>query len=187
MYILLIGAATIGLCFFIDKGFTAIFRGKMQHKTGLSVRLSQHYGGAGIILGILGVVASIYGWNLSMFYVIGGILMVLLGVGLIVYYMTFGIYYDSDSLILSTFGRKSKVYAYGDIKGQNLYRITGGSIVIELYFQDGRTVALQSTMKGVYPFMDTAFAGWCRQKNLKAEDCTFHDPRNSCWFPSMEE
>ena len=187
MYILLIGAATIGLCFLFDKGFTAIFRGKTQHKTGLSVRLSQHYGGAGIILLILGLAALIYGWSINLLYVIGGILMVLLGAGLIMYYMTFGIYYDSDSLILSTFGRKSKVYSYGDIKGQNLYQITGGSTVIELYFQDGRTVALQSTMKGVYPFMDTAFAGWCRQKNIKSEDCAFHDPQNSCWFPSMEE
>ena len=86
MYILLIGAATIGLCFLFDKGFTAIFRGKTQHKTGLSVRLSQHYGGAGIILFILGLAALIYGWNRSFIYGIGGILMVLLGAGLVTLY-----------------------------------------------------------------------------------------------------
>lgn len=187
MYILLIGAATIGLCFFVDKGFTAIFRGKVQHKTGLSVRLSQHYGGVGIILLLLGALAVFHGWNASTLLLVGGILTALLGVGLIVYYMTFGIYYDSDSMILTTFGKKSKVYSFSDIQGQRLYQVTGGGVLVELYFRDGRTVTLQSTMKGVYPFMDTAFAGWCRQKNLKVEDCAFHDPQNSCWFPSMEE
>ena len=187
MYILLIGAVTIGLCFLLDKGFTAIFRGKAQHKSGLSVRLSQHYGGAGIVLLLLGLVAVFYGWNAGALMLVGGIVMILLGIGLIVYYMTFGIYYDSDSLILTTFGKKSKVYSFGDIQGQRLYQVTGGGVLIELYFRDGRTVALQSTMKGVYPFMDTAFAGWCRQKSIKWEDCPFHDPQNSCWFPSMEE
>lgn len=187
MYILLIGAVTIGLCFLFDKGFTAIFRGKAQHKTGLSVRLSQHYGGAGIILFILGLMAAFYSKTASALMLVGGIVMVLLGVGLIVYYMTFGIYYDSDSLILTTFGKKSKTYSFGDIQGQRLYQVTGGGVLIELYFRDGRTVALQSTMKGVYPFLDTAFAGWCRQKDRKWEDCPFHDPQNSCWFPSMEE
>lgn len=187
MYIILIGAATLGLCFLIDKGFTAVFRGKSQHRTGLSVRLSQHYGGAGIILFLLGLVAIFSGWSASTLLLVGGILVTLLGIALVVYYMTFSIYYDSDSLILTTIGKKSKVYSFGDIQGQRLYQVTGGGTMIELYFRDGRTVALQSTMKGIYPFLDTAFAGWCRQKNIKWEDCPFHDPQNSCWFPSMEE
>ena len=46
--ILLIGAVTFGVCFLMDKGFTGIFRNKKQHKSGLSVRLSQHYGGSGV-------------------------------------------------------------------------------------------------------------------------------------------
>lgn len=187
LVILLVGAVTLGLCLLIDKGFTAWFRSKPQHKTGLSVRLSQHYGGAGIILLILGLMAVFSGWSTGKLLLICGILVSVLGAALIVYYMTFGIYYDSDSLILTTFGRKSTVYSYADILGQKLYRVTGGGVIIELYFQGGRTVALQSNMKGVYPFLDTAFSGWCRQKRLNAEECTFHDPQNSCWFPSMEE
>lgn len=186
LVILLVGAVTLGLCFVTDKGFTALFRSKPQHKTGLSVRLSQHYGGAGIILLILGLMAVFSGWSASKLLVVCGTLVAVLGIGLVVYYMTFGIYYDSESLILTTFGRKSTVYTYADILGQKLYQVTGGSVIVELYFKDGRTVALQSNMKGVYPFLDTAFGGWCRQKGRNKEECTFYDPQNSCWFPNME-
>lgn len=186
LLILMIGAATFGVCFLLDKAFTGVFRSKPQHKSGQSVRLSQHYGGAGVILGLLGLLAVIQSAE-SKLLLICGSFVILLGIGLIVYYLSFGIYYDVDSLILTTFGKKSKVYSYADIQGQKLYRITGGSIVIELYFKDGRTVSLQSTMKGVYPFLDAAFAGWCRQTDTSKENCPFHDPANSCWFPSMEE
>ena len=186
LLILLIGAATFGVCLLLDKGFTKAFRSKPQHKTGQSVRLSQHYGGAGVILGLLGLLAVFQSAGSSLLLICGSFV-ILLGIGLIVYYLTFGVYYDADSLILTTFGKKSTVYSYGAIRGQKLYRVTGGNVIIELYFDDGRTVALQSNMKGVYPFLDTAFAGWCRQKNIDKENCPFHDPANSCWFPSVEE
>lgn len=185
--ILLIGAVTFGVCFLLDKGFTGIFRGKAQHKTGLSVRLSQHYGGAGLVLVLLGGLAVYFGWSGSKLLLFCGGFVAVLGIALILRYLSFGIYYDSDSLILSTFGKKSKVYSYGDIQAQKLYRVTGGNTVIEVYFADGRSVSLQSDMKGVYPFLDTAFAGWCCQKGIKAEDCPYYDPENSCWFPSVEE
>lgn len=184
--ILLVGAATFGLCFLLDKGFTGIFRSKPQHQSGLSVRLSQHYGGAGLLLMILGIAAILKGLE-STVLLIAGAVVALLGVGLIVYYMSFGVYYDGSSFILTTFGRKSRTYAYRQIQGQKLYRVAGGNVVIELYLDDGRTLALQSNMKGVYPFLDTAFAKWCEQTEKQAADCPFHDPQNSCWFPSMEE
>lgn len=184
--ILMIGAVTFGVCFLVDKVLKRLFRSKPQHKTGLSVRLSQHYGGAGIILWLLGMLAVFQSAGSGLLLICGSFV-ILLGIGLIVYYLTFGIYYDADSLFLTTFGKKSKAYSYGDVRGQKLYRVTGGNVVIELYFADGRTVSLQSNMKGVYPFLDTAFAGWCRQTGVDPADCPFHDPRNSCWFPSMEE
>ena len=187
LVILLVGAATFGLCFLLDKGFTGIFRSKPQHQTGLSVRVSQHYGGAGLLLVILGVAAIFKGLNEGKVLLIAGAIVALLGVGLIVYYMSFGVYYDGSSFILTTFGRKSKTYSYRQIQGQKLYSVTGGNVVIELFFDDGRTLALQSNMKGAYPFLDTAFAKWCEQTGKLPEDCLFHDPQNSCWFPSMEE
>ena len=114
-----------------------------------------------------------------------GVILVGLGACLVVYYMSFGIFYDEDSFILSTFGKKTATYCYRDIRSQQLYN-SYGTIVIELHMADGRAVQLQSSMLGVYSFMDKAFAGWLRQKGLGREDCPFHDPANSCWFPSQE-
>lgn len=186
LFILLLGAATFGLCFLVDKLYTHFFRSKPQHKTGKSVRLSQHYGGAGVILLLLGLLAVFQSAG-SALLLVCGCFVILLGIGLIVYYLTFGVYYDADSLVLTTFGKKSTVYSYADIRGQKLYQVAGGNVMIELYFTDGRTVALQSNMKGVYPFLDAAFAGWCRQTGADPENCPFYDPQNSCWFPSVEE
>ena len=59
--------------------------------------------------------------------------------------------------------------------------------MVELHMVDGSSVSVQSVMLGVYAFLDTAFAGWCRQKGINSDDCAFYDPSNSCWFPSVEE
>lgn len=185
--IILVAGLTFGVCFLLDKGFTKVFRGTEQHKSGLSVRLSKAYGSGGLLLTVLGVAAVFSGMKNSTVLLVGGIFVALLGIGLIVYYMTFGVYYDEESFVLTTFGRKSTTYTFRDIRAQQLYTVTGGSTLIELHLRDGRTVSLQSTMTGVYPFMDTAFAGWCRQTGKRAEDCTFHDPDNSRWFPGLEE
>lgn len=181
-YVIII-AATFLLCWGADKLFTKLFRSKPQHASGQSVRLNKYYAIAGIVLVILGVAAQFAGGG--MLLVVGGVIVALLGVFLIVYYLTFGIFYDDDSFVVATFGKKSATYAYRDIQGQLLYN-TGGKILIELHMRDGRTVQLQSNMIGTYVFLDKAFAAWLRQTGRRKEDCPFHDPDNSCWFPTME-
>ena len=183
--IALVAAATFGLCYGLDKGFAKLFRSQKQHESGLSVRLNKKYGAAGLIIGVLGVAAVLTGLKESWLLSACGVILVGLGACLVVYYMSFGIFYDEDSFILSTFGKKTATYCYRDIRSQQLYN-SYGTIVIELHMADGRAVQLQSSMLGVYSFMDKAFAGWLRQKGLGREDCPFHDPANSCWFPSQE-
>ena len=110
-----------------------------------------------------------------------------MGLGLAVYYLSFGIFYDGESLLYCRFGKKSVTYLYRQIVGQKLYQIQGGTVVIELHMEDGSVVSLQSTMDGVYPFMDTAFAGWCLETGRRMEDCDFYDPAKSWWFPHETE
>lgn len=184
--VLLVAALVFGVCFLIDKGFTKLFRSQAQHKSGLSVRLNKKYGAFGLILFVLGISAVFTGIGDGWVLTAGGALIALVGIALVVYYMTFGVFYDNDSFILTTFGKKSTTYRYADIKSQQLYN-SYGSILIELHMADGRNVQLQSAMTGVYPFLDKAFSAWCAQKGLREDDCTFHDPANSCWFPPMEE
>lgn len=185
LIVLLVAAAVFGLCFLLDKGFTKTFRGKQQHQSGLSVRLNKRYGSIGLIIAVLGIAAILAGIPGNWFLIGCGILLALIGLSLVVYYMSFGVYYDDNGFLLTVFGRKAKVYAYRDICSQQLYN-SYGNVLIELHLSDGRSVQLQSSMSGVYPFLDKAFSGWLAQTGRSREECPFYDPDNSCWFPNVE-
>ena len=185
--IILVAALTFGVCFLFDKGYTAAFRNKIQHRTGLAVRLSKRYAAFGLILAILGTVSVFTGLREGKVLLFGGIVVLLIGLGLIVYYLTFGVFYDDDTFLVTTFGKKTISYSFRDIQGQQLYIIQGGNVLVELYFSDGNSVGIQSVMEGAYPLLDHAFAAWCRQTGRNPADCPFHDPANHLWFPKVEE
>lgn len=182
---LVIAAITGAICFSIDRIFSAIFRSKPQHKSGLSVRVNKRYAGFGIALTAIGIASIMAGTDGSGVLLYGGIFVFILGIGMILFYSSFGIFYDEKSFIITTFGKSSEPYSFGKISTQQLY-ITSSHVIIELRLSDGRSVSLQSSMDGIYHFMDTAFAGWCKEKGLYVEDCTFYDPSNHCWFPTEE-
>lgn len=183
--VLIIAVLTFGVCFLLDNGFQKVFRSKVQHISGLSVRLNKRYATIGIVLFFLGVCAVFAGSRGYLALILGGIVVLLIGIALITYYMTFGIFYDQDGFVLTTFGRRSITYRYNQIAGQLLYNASG-NILIELHLKDGRSVNLQASMTGVYAFLDYAFKNWCRQTGTDPASCDFHDPENSLWFPLME-
>ena len=185
--ILLVAAVIFGICYLIDKAFTKLFRSKAQHHSGKAVRLNKRYGIFGVILTVLGVMSICVGVNEESVLIWGGIFVLLMGIGLAVYYLSCGIFYNEDSFLRSRFGRKDVVYSYADIRGQMLYIVQGGNVIVELHMADGSAVSLQSSMDGVYPFLDFAFTAWCRQTGRDPEDCPFHDPSQSLWFPATEE
>lgn len=187
MAYILVAAAVFGLCFLLDWGFTKTFRGQAQHKSGLAVKVSKRNACIGIFMVVLGIVAMFVKTQGSdTLLLIGGIFVAAAGLCLIVYYLTFGVYYDDDGFVISKFGKKSQFYRYSAIRSQQLYA-SGNTTVIELYFDDGNTLMLQSIMDGTYAFLDHAFARWCVQKGIAKEACDFHDPQNSLWFPNREE
>ena len=185
--ILLVAAVIFGICFLVDKAFAKLFRSKAQHRSGMAVRASKRYGAFGIILIILGIMAVITGITDGKVLLIGGCVVLVVGICLAVYYLSFGIFYDGESFLYSRFGKKGTVYYYKDIQGQKLYMIQGGSTMVELHMTDGSAVSLLSTMDGVYPFLDTAFAAWCIHTGRDPQSCDFHDPSKSLWFPTVED
>ena len=184
--IILVAVVTFGICYLFDKSFQKYFRNKKQHRSGLAVRLNKMYSIAGVLLSVLGVIAVVNGAVENNILLYGGLLVLLVGVSLCIYHLSFGIFYDEDSFVYTAFGKKDITYRYRDILTQKLYVITGGSIVVELHMADGKAVSVQSNMNGAYPFLDTAFNGWCRQKGVEPESCQFHDPANHLWFPSED-
>lgn len=184
--VILLAALAFGCCYLFDKGFSGIFRSKTQHKSGMAVKVNKRYMAFGAILITLGVAAVLAGIQANMVLLIGGIIVGIAGICMVVYYVTFGIYYDYESFILSTFSKKSLTYRYSQIRSQQLYNVSGNT-VIELHMTDGKNISLQAAMPGIYDFMDTAFSGWCKQKGIDPAACDFYDPENSCWFPNMED
>ena len=185
--ILVIAAIIFGICYLVDKAFARLFRSKAQHRSGRAVRANKRYGIFGVILTVLGILAICVGVTDGPVLIWGGIFVLLMGICLAVYYLSFGIFYDGESLLYCRFGKKDLTYYYKDIVGQKLYLIQGGSIVVELHMADGSAVSVQSSFEGVYPFLDTAFAGWCLQTGRDPQSCDFHDPSQSLWFPTVEE
>ena len=185
--ILLIAAAVFGLCFAVDKAFAKLFRSKAQHRSGMAVRANKRYGLFGVILSVLGVMAICVGISDGSVLLWGGVIVLLMGICLAVYYLSFGVFYDGETFLLSRFGKKDITYRFDQIQGQKLYLVQGGNVIIELHMTDGNTISLQSTMDGVYPFLDTAFAAWCMQTGRDPQSCDFHDPSQSLWFPTVEE
>ncbi len=185
--ILLVAGLVFGLCFLFDKGFTKLFRGKAQHISGRAVRVNKHYGGFGLVLVFIAIGALLGGGEGGWMLITGCCVLILVGVALIVYYLTTGIYYDDDSFLYSSFGKKSVAYQYNQIRGQQLYVIQGGRIIVELHMTDGKAVQVQLHFQNAEDFLNVAFLGWVRQKNLdmRLGDWAFHDPKNSCWFPRV--
>ena len=175
-------------CWLVDKGFTKLFRSQAQHRSGLSVRPNKRYGSLGMLLAVFGIAAIFTCIEQKSLLWIGGVLIALVGIGLIAYYLSTGIFYDDDSFIYATLGKKNCTYRYNQIRHQQLYVVQGGSLIIELHMTDGSAVQVQSNMAGYDKFLDTAFLGWVRQKNIDVRTgCAYHDPSKGCWFPSQED
>ena len=187
VFVLFLAAAIFGICFAVDKAFTKAFRSKAQHRSGMAVRANKLYGLAGLVLSILGILGFLTGMGANILLLIGGLVVLALGIALIVYYLSFGIFYDGETMLVCAFGKKDREYFFREIQGQKLYLIQGGNIMVELHMSDGSAVSLQSSMDGIYTFLDTAFAAWCMQKGIDPQSCTFHDPSQSLWFPTVED
>lgn len=185
--IALIAAAIFGICYLVDKTFTKTFRSKAQHRSGMAVRAHKRYGIFGVFLTVLGIMAICIGITDGPVLIWGGAIVLLMGLCMAVYYLSFGIFYDGESFLLQRFGKKDSTYYYKEILGQKLYLIQGGNVVVELHMADGSAVSLQSSFDGVFPFLDTAFAGWCLQTGRNPQSCDFHDPSQSLWFPTVED
>lgn len=185
--IVVIAAVVFLVCWLVDQAFMKLFRSKAQHRSGLAIRASKRYGIFGVMFSVLGILGILNGVNGERILTYAGAAVLLMGLALAVHYLSFGVFYDGESFLLCRFGRKSQEHCYEEIVSQKLYVVTGGSTVIELTLKDGSTVSLQSTMDGVYPFMDTAFAGWCIETGHEMDKCDFYDPSKSWWFPHETE
>ncbi len=187
MVYLILGALVFGVLYLLDRTFTRIFRNQAQHHSGTAVRLKKGYGVASVLLCVIGVLCLmqyLMAWEGIMLFC--AIVLLAMGLGLGAYYLGFGIYYDDETFLVTNFGKKNRVYRYGDIEGQKLYLIQGGSYLVDVYMTDGRNVGIQTSMPGAYDFLDKACHARFRQLGVNSFECDWFDESQSCWFPPKE-
>ena len=181
-----IAALVFGACFLVDKGFTRVFRGQQQHRSGKAVRLHKRYGSIGLIVAVLGIACLFAAPAQGAGLWIAGAILVLGGAALVAWYLSFGVFYDADAFLVTNLFQKARRYTYDQVKAQQLYTASG-NVIIELYLTDGKTVQLQGNMDGTYSFMEFAFHRWLDVTGRFKSDCDFYKPDQSCWFPPVEE
>ncbi len=186
VWIALMAIFTFGICFGLDKLFTRLFRNRSQHKSGKQVRLRSRVALYGLLMLVLGVACAVFYFRGIPFLFWSGVLLILMGAGLVAYYLGFGVFYDEEGFLCTSFGKKGRVYPYGQICSQQLYN-SQGSIVVELQMEDGKVIHVQEGMEGWREFLDYAFQRWLEAKGLTARECSFHDTSKCCWFPHEED
>ena len=188
MQYILVALLTFAAMFAIDKGLTKLFRSREQHRSGTAVRLKKHYGILSLALMILGALGIItYFSDKNLILLVGGILVLPGGAVLGIYYLTHGIFYDDEGFLYTAFGNRSDEYRYGDIRAQKLYEIQGGTLLVELHMENGKTVSVQTTMEGAPSFLDKAAHARMRQLGLNSRECAWFDEEKGQWFPPVEE
>ena len=183
---LILAALVFGACYAVDRAFTGLFRNQQQHKSGMAVKPGKRVATLGLFLAMLGVAGVLGGISQGTAMLVMSALMLLLGAVLVLYYLSYGIYYDAESFLVSSFGKRNRVYRYQNIRQQRRFVVQGGSVLVELHMEDGTAVTVQTNMDGAYPFLDYAFARWCEQREIDPENCDFHSPDQHCWFPEEE-
>lgn len=182
----MIAALVFGLCFLVDEGFTRIFRGQQQHRSGTAVRLNKRYGSIGLIVAVLGIACLFTAPGQGVILWVAGPILVLGGAGLVAWYLSFGVFYDAEAFLVTNLFKKARRYTYDQIQAQQLYTASG-NVIIELYFTDCSAVQLQGNMEGTYTFMDFAFHRWLDTTGRFKSDCDFYAPEQCCWFPPVTE
>ena len=104
---------------------------------------------------------------------------------LLVIAATFGVMFLLDKGLTKLF--RSREYRYGDIRGQKLYEIQGGTLLVELHMADGTAVSVQGNMEGAPTFLDKAAHARMRQLGLNSHECQWFDETEGRWFPPVED
>lgn len=178
LILLLLLAAVFGLCFLTDKGIAAL---KQRLSRRRAVRLPLRYPVLSVLLLLCTPFTAWYGISHhEIMFLIGTAL--ILGVALyaIYTYRTTRIDYDDDTFTFRA-GHRRETFRYRDILGQRV-SISRHSVCLLLCLTESNVV-LYNNMLGFARFLETAFAGWCRQKELDPQAQSWHDPADCRWFP----
>ncbi len=179
VFFALVGAATFGLCFLIDRLVRRFSHGGVAPQT---VRQPTRSAGIGIVLLVAGVALLLF--LPGSLGIVGGIVLCFMGSVLAASYFFFSIHYDDEGFTCHGF-KGSVYYRYNQIRGEQALATRSG-IAVMLYVGD-TTVELSEAMKGVRSFLSHAYYARCRQLGLDPAACPPPEPGSLVWFPPPPE
>ncbi len=178
LYLLLIGVM-FGLIALIDQIAKRLFRRPAPVS---AVRLPA----MGVFLGLAMTVVSIAclvllpSLALTLKILFG--LLPLMGLYLVVHTLRFGIFYDETGFRYRPGFGKERTFSYGEIRGQRSFLARSGVNII--LYAGGEELSLYAAMKGLQPFLQTAFVGWCQATGTDP-DTVENNPDLLVFFPEV--
>lgn len=169
-------AAVFGICYGVDRLCRRLPKDNRK-----AVRLPRRSVIFGIVLTFLGFAAMLSFWTqLQWFFKAAAAFSMCLGLFLLVQYFAFSIRYDAEGFTFRTLGKKPYTAKYCNILGQKSL-IARSGVNSTLYLTDGE-VPIYSAQVGVQDFLKTAFAAWCKAKNIDP-DTVENNPEYLVYFP----
>lgn len=178
LYLLLIGVI-FGLVALIDQIAKRLFR----RRTSVSaVRLPAMGVFLGLAMTVVAVACLLLLPSLALTLKLLFGLLPLLGLYLIVHTLRFGIFYDETGFRYRPGFGKERTFSYGEIRGQRSFLARSGVNIILYAGED--ELSLYAAMKGLQPFLQTAFDGWCQATGTDP-DTVENNPDLLVFFPEL--
>ncbi len=179
LFLLFFAGLVLGLCFLIDRGIGRLHRRLAKAPV---VRPPLGYPILAAVLLLAAIPVAYFSLRARQWLFFGVAAVFLLFAGYAIYlFCSAAISYTADTFTLPGPGKKT--YRYAQIQGQRV-GISRRAVCLVLCLGQ-EEVVLRGNMLGFLPFLDVAFAGWCRQKGLDPAAQTWHDPTAYQWFPDQ--
>lgn len=182
LILLLIGAATFGLCFVIDRLIGRIRKKRSGDHARQIVRQPTRAAGFGIVLLVGGICVMLFLHTALGLW--GGLMILFLGALLIGSYFLFSIKYDDEGFTYCTL-RGKRYFHYNQIHGEQAIAARSGINV--MLFVGDTAIEMSEAMSGVREFLSHAYYARCRQLSINPEDCPPPAPGELLWFPAPSE
>ena len=183
IYILLIGVV-FGLVALADFILKKLLPKPKHTQKGNVVRMPRYSFIFGILLSVFSVGCILFVPIKEQLVLWIGCWIVLgIGIFLLISFSRFAIFYDEEGFTYRTLTKKAHSYRYDEITAQESFLAKSGWN--STLYVGGDEIPLTAAMQGVDKFLNKAFFGWCKQKDIDP-DSVENNPTMLVFFPPLE-
>lgn len=182
VFIAIFMALVFGVLFLLDKLITALMRFAKERS---QVKPPVRYPVGAVLLVLLAVGVGIYAARVkSILFAAAAVTFLGIAIWAWIYYKNTSITYNEETFCFHS-GSVKKTFSFAHIDGQRVDVTRKTKCLVLCIGQDD--VVLYSNMQGYEPFLRQGYLSWCKAKGLDPEAQSWHDPKQSQWFPDQQE